>query len=400
MTAAVPAAAATATSRDRLPPLDGLRGLCAVAIVVTHVAFQSGDAFRGLWGGPLSRLGVGRALLFLLSGFLLYQAFARSSLLQRPGPATAPYLWRRFLRIMPAYWVMMTALVVVLHPGVLREPATLLQQAVLAQTLTPGGILAGSEPTWSLSVEAAFYLALPILALAAGRLCRGAADPRGWARRQLAFCGLLAAASLGWKLLRHGTDLLPDHAVLWLPYQLDLFALGMAFAVVVVHRGADQSAWPRLRQVASAPGTCLAAAAALYWLTCTDLAGPRSLVSEPDLWSVVARQLLYAACAAVLLLPVVLGRTDSGYARLLGTSPLRYLGRISYGVFLWHVPVLTVTARLSDHTIFSGGFWALLLPTLAVSVVLADVSYRLVEAPAMRLRQLVGRREPARAGRG
>src|SRR3954469_5892404 len=93
------------------PCLDGLRAIAALSIVLTHVAFASGANSPNILGSFFARMDGGVAVFFVLSGFLLYRPFVVAHLHGRPRPAAGPFLWRRFLRIYPAYWVVLTVVV-------------------------------------------------------------------------------------------------------------------------------------------------------------------------------------------------------------------------------------------------------------------------------------------------
>ena len=282
-------------ARRVLPALDGLRAVAAGAVLLTHVAFRTGQTQAGAGGAVLARLDVGVAVFFVLSGFLLY-------------PATRPvgrYALRRAARILPAYWVLLAVVAVIgsvpaaywwLGQGYRTEP--------LAGALTQ---------TWSLVPEVAFYAVLPGLVWLARR----------WEWPVLAGCVLVA---YGWIAAVHLLDL-PDRMLLWLPGHLDWFAVGMAVAAVA-RRGVP--GW--LRQLAAASGTCWAAAGALLFLLATPVAGPLTLAPVPG-GAAVLKEAGYALVAALLLVPAALGPR----APVLGSPPLRLLGRWSYGIFLWHL---------------------------------------------------------------
>lgn len=113
----------TVRATGRFPCFDGLRALAALSIVVVHVSAYSGadglSGFRDL----LQRMDAGVAIFFVLSGFLLYRPFVAAHLHGRAQPATRPYLWRRFLRIYPAYLVVLTVVVYVFGaPGGCHGP--------------------------------------------------------------------------------------------------------------------------------------------------------------------------------------------------------------------------------------------------------------------------------------
>src|SRR4051812_409189 len=93
-------------SLQRLPALDAVRALGALAVVAHHVGFATGvNLSGGPWSGWLARLDVGVAVFFVLSGFLLFRPWAHAQATARERPKTLRYLWRRALRILPAYWL-------------------------------------------------------------------------------------------------------------------------------------------------------------------------------------------------------------------------------------------------------------------------------------------------------
>src|SRR3954470_8663479 len=100
-----------------------MRAIAVLAVVATHGAFFSGLGGTGSAAGPyLGRLDLGVHLFFLISAFLLYRPLVRAHLEGRPAPLVKAYAWRRFLRIVPGYWLALTVLTLVLGlPGVFGE---------------------------------------------------------------------------------------------------------------------------------------------------------------------------------------------------------------------------------------------------------------------------------------
>lgn len=148
------------------PVLDTLRFVGALCVLTTHVAFWAGDYTRnGALGTLLARLDVGVALFFVLSGFLLSRPWLLAAAEHRHAPATAPYLWKRGLRIVPLYVV--TVLVAL---GLIGENASLgwadrLTTLFMLDTFVNPSLPAGLTHMWSLAVEVTFYLLLPLLML-------------------------------------------------------------------------------------------------------------------------------------------------------------------------------------------------------------------------------------------
>ncbi|HSO65681.1 MAG TPA: hypothetical protein VLQ78_11320, partial [Ornithinibacter sp.] len=138
----------------------------------------------------------------------------------------------------------------------------------------------------------------------------------------------------------------------------------------------------------------LVVAGAAFVLATTPIAGPLTLgpVSGVQL---SARLVLSTVVAGFLLAPLVLGRDDA-YSAALGSGPMSGIGQVSYGLFLWHLPVFTAVYALTGATVFAGGVLALLAVGLPVSLGLAWLSHVAVERPAMRwaARRVPHRRAP------
>jgi acetyltransferase len=113
-------------------PLDALRGIAALAVVLFHVWAYArpvpGSTLETASDKVLNEGRLGLILFFVLSGFLLYMPWARATLDDRPGPALGPYALRRAARIVPAYYLAIAGAVVLLWgaadtPGVALPPA-------------------------------------------------------------------------------------------------------------------------------------------------------------------------------------------------------------------------------------------------------------------------------------
>jgi peptidoglycan/LPS O-acetylase OafA/YrhL len=378
-----PAAHAPRPARlPALPMLDGLRAVAALAVLLTHVAYQTGEVARGAGGALLARFDAGVAVFFVLSGFLLYRPHAAVVAGAGEPPPLRRYLLRRVARIVPAYWVALAAVVLTARSA---PAGQVLAHLGLAQTYW-GALFPTFTQTWSLCTEAAFYAVLPVLALAVRRAAAWRGPGAEWA-----VLGGLAAAGYGYIAVVRGFGL-PDRALLWLPGHLDWFAAGMAVAALWArgHAGAPPTGrlgrtWRVARQLADWPGTCWAAAGVLLALASTPVAGPLTLAPIPGLAALV-KEALYAVVGAVLLLPAALGDSRrSGLGAVLAAPATRYLGRISYAVFLWHLLVLRGTYALTGWEPFSGHLLAVALLTTVGSVAVAALSWTVVERPALAL---------------
>jgi peptidoglycan/LPS O-acetylase OafA/YrhL len=372
--------------------LDAFRAFAATGVVATHAAFQTGRSVYGPFSAALARLDVGVAVFFVISGFLLFHPYAWAAASGTPAPSLRGYLWRRGLRILPAYWLAVAACLLLIPANrAIAGPADWAGYATLTQIYRYGWPRLGLTQTWSLCTEVAFYLALPLLAGAV--LGRGSAFGRApWSgRRALGRLAVLPVVAVGWAVVVGAVGTRSGLVGNWLPGFLDWFAVGMALAVVSVHlqtrSPAADSRWRVAEQLGTAPVTCWAVALGLFALASTPLAGPRAFEAPPDVWAVVLKNLLYAGTAAFLLLPAIFGAGPGTLRRrVLASRPARWLGRISYGIFLWHLLVLQGVTAVLGRPPFTGSWLQVFALTWLGGVAVATVSYYLVERPALRLK--------------
>ncbi|MEI7889010.1 MAG: acyltransferase, partial [Actinomycetes bacterium] len=299
---------------------------------------------------------------------------------EAPSPKVSGYAMRRAARLLPAYWLVL--LVVGAADGTLNlaSLASVRDTFLLGQIYTMHGLWFGAAPagTWSLAVEASFYIFLPIWAFGVTKLCSLA---KNVLRTELLLLTGLFTFGVLWKLMavRYSTvhgEMQPLTIVL--PASLDVFAVGMGLAVLSVTRP------PQLRSVANLlarrTGTIWLLAAGLYilmsWL---------SVKSHSPLelwrWRVLVIGYMKIPVALALILPVVVRPTAGGLPRrFLATRSMTWIGLVSYGLYLWQVPVLD---RLNNNGLFQVPSLPTFLPVsgLALVVILAfaSASWYLVE---------------------
>jgi peptidoglycan/LPS O-acetylase OafA/YrhL len=371
------------TAIRRFPALDGLRAVAVLAVVVTHVAFQTGRYERGFGHSALARLDVGVAIFFVISGFLLVQPWFRAAALGGPRPSLRVYTVRRVARIMPAYVAAVVLALLTLPENAGSAAGVWVRQLLLLQNYGAGNLKEGLTHTWSLSTEVAFYALLPVLGVGVLWLCRGRWRPRAVA----AALAVLAAVPVGWYLFLHqsGEDRWATGG-LWLPGYLGWFAAGMALALVRVHvdlgRAPAASAWIRIDALGRHPFTWWALAVAAFLVAASPVAGPRVLESLTS-WEAVTKSSLYLVVATAVVAPAVLAESPATTA-LLGNRFMRYLGDISYGVFLYHLVVLEWVVTALGLPLFTGSLVQVLPLVLGGTVLLAAVSRRVLEEPLLR----------------
>lgn len=372
----VPDAVAPPPRHPRFPLVDGLRAVAVIAVVLVHAGDSGFEPIERL----LAHMSVGVAVFFVISGFLLYRPFVAHRGGGAPAPAVAAYAKRRFLRIYPAYWLALTG--VALIPGwggVFDQSAASYYLLFHTLPFTPGcdgGLACGLPQTWSLVVELSFYIALPFLALAANRLARGR-PARVWLPAELGALGALAVGSV----LLHFVFLEPtakSYVAGTLIGYFFWFALGMGLALVSValeSRGRSGRLPGRLSRNAT---WTWAAALAIYIGLCAWLPTSPFVLSNGE---ELVNHLAFGVIALLLLAPAVLGTPGPAAPhRFLAHPAVAWLGLISYGIFLWHLPI---ALQLYDRGV---EFPLTVVATLALSIPLAAASYYLVERPILRLK--------------
>ena len=385
---------------ERYPLMDSMRGIAVVAVVLTHTSFHI--AFQGAHNTQVRFGFISVTTFFVLSAFLLYGPFVRARLDDLDPPAVRGFAWRRVLRIVPAYYVALTVIAIVLGYSYVFSPSGIPTFYGFVQVYRPGWALRAMPQAWTLCIEVAFYALLPLWAAFMRRF-----KPASRARRlrqELTACALLVATSFAFKVAITATGGIKDAQwattlQLNLLAFLDDFAIGMALAAIsMAYRGRREQPAP-LRLIDRYPSIpwCVAGAALGIGSATLGLLGQvGSLVSYGAPYLV--RHYLIEVIAVGVLLPGMFGDPRRGFVRrILRNRALAYVGMVSYGVYLWHFAVLEQLSRWDFASI--GGrsttiWFAVVLP---LAVGLATLSYYLIERPFLRLKGLVSI-APARPG--
>ncbi|WP_229074173.1 acyltransferase [Actinoplanes sp. DH11] len=361
----------------RVPALDAVRVIGALAVVGHHVGFATGvNTGGGSWAGWLARLDSGVAVFFVLSGFLLFRPWAHAQAIGGDKPATGRYLWRRAMRVLPAYWVAVVVCLLVLDRNDDATGADWVRHFTLTQVYTRDNLEHGLSQTWSLCTEVAFYALLPVIAalLTLGRKRTG----RPWV---IAAGGIVLTGI--WVALIAAGLLSPSLHTMWLPAYGLWFGAGMILAAVHVDlRNGQRPRWRFLDEIAAAPVACWVAALAVYAISTTPIAGPLDL-AEPTATEFAIKMMLYTLLAVLITVPLAFG-PHTRAKEAFGSAPGRWLGTISYGLFLWHPFVLEMFYQLTGRPEFTGGFWFTYVVVAGGGLVLAAGSYYLIERPAQR----------------
>src|SRR6201992_3304343 len=158
---------------DGVASLTGFRAVAALLVVGTHAAYTTGKYIEGYYGLFCSRMEIGVPIFFVLSGFMLFRPWVKSASTGGPPPSLSRYAWHPVLRIMPAYVITVLFAYVLYHfrdagPNPGHSWTGLLRNLTLTQIYAEGYLgkylHQGLTQMWSLAVEAAFYVVLPVLA--------------------------------------------------------------------------------------------------------------------------------------------------------------------------------------------------------------------------------------------
>ncbi|MFI6273377.1 acyltransferase family protein [Micromonospora zamorensis] len=382
--------APSAPALPRLPALDGVRVIGAAAVIAQHVGFITGVTTRETWGGWIAMMDFAVALFFVLSGFLLFRPWARAVATGSAVPGVRRFYWKRALRILPAYWLAVIVCLTVIPERGVAPLGDWLRHLTFTQIYEHAQIRPGLGQTWSLATEVVFYLLLPLAAVAlVGRRWRPV--------RTVALAGLGLVITVGW-IVAMGLGLLDTGLhIMWFPSYALWFAAGIVLATihVALRTSTAPRSWHVFDQLGSAPLACWGIALGLLAVASTSVTGPRG-VAAPTAGQFAAQLGLYAGVAAMIMIPLVFGPTTL-MSLALGSAPIRWLGTLSYGMFLWHPLVLEMVYRVEGRAYFTGNPLRIYALTLGGAIVLAMVSYYVVERPVLRWGSATVKRRAGRA---
>ena len=368
----------TPSTKESISPLDSLPGLAALMIAVFHTWQWSAPMYTPLYDllPFLSRGAKAVPIFVALSGFLIYRSLLRVRHLEQ----LRRYALRRFLRIYPAYAVtLLAALAVGLFDG--RTPVFqhLLAEFTMVRMFGFDGL--ANPPLWSLYVEVLFYLVAPVfvvlitplnrrsriaifIAAALGLLLVDFAGPRELALWKYFFFGFLASEL---------TDVWRDRA----SERMSVVLFFVGFVLLVLDLGFGEIWFSNLMN-------------AIFTKNGLPLIMPRGGGANPDF--------TFGLGVAAMFLIVGVSLSNGKLCQSLSARPLRYLGVVSYSVFLWHS--IVIMADLGDAgmafsaqgLLMSGPnlghapIWFLPLVMVPAILTVSIASFVLIERPFLHLR--------------
>ncbi len=360
-----------------IPALDGLRAV-AVALVV---AFHTGHLSGGFLGVDL---------FFALSGFLITTLLLDEH--AESGHIALGAFWgRRARRLLPALVVVLVTTLVAIAILFDTESVGANRNEAIASALSvsnwyqlahPAPYLTVFQHTWSLAIEAQFYLVWPVVTIL---LVRGvaAADRTTAAARVLVAALLGAAASAIAMILQYRGPESLARVYFGTDTRVGPILLGAALAALVARRSAPRT--PAMRRVVDGGGI---AALVGFVLIAGVTERPNAQLYEGGFPFVIGPASVLIVAGAAL--------GDGWLARGLALAPMRAVGLISYGIYLWHWPVLFLATAARLH--LDGA--ALLGLQLVLTLTLAAASYRFIELPIRQRRHPFRRTRPGSQDRG
>lgn len=383
--------------------LDGLRAIAVLEVLAFHVFELTGQIGVGVPGRLAEAAGYPAIVaFFVISGFLLYRPYVSARARNRSLPSTRRYARRRALRILPAYWAVLTILAI--FPGLVGVfSGQWWRYYGFLQVYSQSSQDLGIPVAWTVCVDMTFYICVPLWAMAVRRMA-AVQSMRGLLGAELVPLAIVAVFGIGVQIASN-TQRVSHVLGSTLLGQCTWIAIGMALAVASVAAQYDDALMRRVRALADHPGLCwLGSAVALVLLIPLQpkngLYGLIGLVAAPQSTATtLAKVALQAVLVTLLALPLVFGDQRRGAPRrLLALKPIVWLGVISYSFYLWHLTVAEFIAwhQPGPHSASGLNLLAhlhvaptaiLYVVTFAVTAALATVSYRLIELPFLRRKE-------------
>ena len=342
------------TARVRIPALDGVRGVAVLAVFASH-AHVPGFSLGGM----------GVDVFFVLSGYLITSILLDE--IARTGAISLPRFYlRRIRRLTPALLLLCVAYACIApfvwpewsaseHAGLSALSFFYLMDYARAFWIDHNPLV----HTWSLAVEEHFYLVWPLVLLAMAKWV----PTRQW-------LGALAAAYLAATLWRCASIELTGWAATYFRFDTRLSALMLGSLLAVLLK--DNEATARERWIWGAVPVIVAGVAASLAIVRYDGA------ETTGGWATLGIVLAEAAALFAILTVVQCHRAGASnvLTRMLSFAALTYVGRISYGLYLYHHP-------------FTYGLWGnhwivIVAISLPAALLVSVLSYHLVEQPVLR----------------
>ena len=397
--------------------LDGVRACAILFVIAFHIDWTNTN-YEKLWNwqsNPLATSvaiagGTGVTLFFVLSGFLLFLPYAKALLFARRWPLARSFYIRRALRIMPGYYLSLVLLIFLSAPQYL-QPDNLPNLGLFLTFLmdsakeTFRGPIDG--PYWTLAIEWQFYMILPLLTLGILLLVRRVRLERRLRAVTLCLFGIIAGGLLvrfwGLYFLNNpsATFLVPrpvTNVLLFFTFgqtgkYTEDFSVGMLGALIYVYA---QSLPPEhvfvqtLRKLSLwlwGTGLLILTFSAIWHLQANPPTPAWPFLNPLMPYFSWLSEILLAAGYGMCIIAILFGPRE--LQRPFTWAPLRWIGLISYSLYIWHLPLIvlfqTRVLPLLPAMNFYLSYALYWVWAACVIVPFCVLCYAFVERPGMRL---------------
>jgi peptidoglycan/LPS O-acetylase OafA/YrhL len=402
--------------KNTIAVLDGVRGVAVLMVIVFHINRMTGDNLWSRTSYPLATSistagGTGVTLFFVLSGFLLFMPFAKALLFMTRWPLMRVFYMRRVLRILPGYYVSLFLIILFMHPEYLlrdhlKSLALFLTFFMDSSRVTFRQI---NGPFWTLATEWQFYMLLPLIALGIAFVVSRVPIQRRLPAVMFCLLGIIAWGLFvrywGFYYLNHPSEtfLVPRsflNIIMFFSFGItgkytEDFAVGMLISLCYIYSqhpstdGKFAQRWQRLSPWLWGGGLLVLVFGAM-WHFNHEMNGYgwsflNGLLPVYDWLSEMLLSIGFGACIAAILYG------SAGLKGIFEWTLLRWVGLISYSLYIWHLPLLIFFATRVLPLFHSLGlnryvsyslYW---LWALVIVFPFAFLSYLIIEKPWMKL---------------
>ncbi|MBO9532406.1 MAG: acyltransferase [Solirubrobacteraceae bacterium] len=367
-------AARTATKLPRYEQLDAFR-----LIVITVVIFHTYQHSRGPSGfvlqlGTLSDSIVRNldwllSFYFIMTGFGVAVQLMRATIAGKSLPAPRDFVIKRLARLVPLYILVFLIVWEIRYAGTETQWNDLLWGITLMQSWSSEHIFRTIDPAWYLSVEIFFVFVLAAVGIPLMRRISKLRDEQARWRGCTAFAVALILIGLTWKGVAAWQGVDYDEWGIWFapPAWVDIWGAGMLFGLAVMR-------WDRPDRWAPRGVPLLMVLAALAWLWFLTVISDQGWLPRFARWDSSTFALIGLMAAAVMTPP------ERRTRKIMGSAPIQLIAGISYGVFLWHAPIMN--AFEPAFPLNTPEEWIVsTLALLAISFLVSFFTLRWVELP-------------------
>jgi peptidoglycan/LPS O-acetylase OafA/YrhL len=358
--------------RERFNRIDALRGIAATAVMLYHIvvisnfnSFPNGGPFQIIRNGWM-----GVDLFFVISGFVITLSLSRENL-NLARKSRIRFLTRRWFRIAPLYYFTIAIFIAFLQPHLLFLSAKSIlahlgSHLVFLHNLLPQthGSLVG--PNWTIALEMQFYVLMAFL------------FTRIFRNNPLKIIALMVISSWIWRfsttlILRPGESNPNTQSIFsnFLPGTLDEFSVGILIALFWIKHSGKNSFMARM--IDKNYRSFFLYSSLFIFTFSFNLFLLKSVNYWASSMMIVGFKSLLAVSFGFLLLATITLPIRSVFLEL----PLKYIGKISYGIYLWHIIVLST---MLDRLPWLSGY-KLMFIVSGITITLAVLSYHLMELP-------------------